>query len=157
MEYTYKLCLGTGTGMVCTRLMRALQRACETNLANLFKLSNEESCFLLSMLEESNGVTKVTIAHAIFQICQDKGMIDVVLQETPKVTGEFGLIAIFYLLRTFKDERLLALLDLYRHDKRYLVAYNATRARGEPTEKVVERFRKKRLKATWWQRWIGLK
>jgi hypothetical protein len=95
-------------------------------------------------LEKSETGTKVVIAYSIFQISRDEKMIDIVLAEIPKVSNEFVLIDLLHLLPGFQDSRVQAMLDKFRYDKRYLVAYNATMAMGLPTEKVVEAFRNKR-------------
>lgn len=96
---------------------------------------------LYSFLDKSNKGMKVTIAHSIFQICQDPKMIDIVLEEVPKTTNQYQLINILYMLPAFEDERVTALLTELCEHKEYLVAYNATRAMGLPTEAVVTNFR----------------
>jgi hypothetical protein len=96
---------------------------------------------LYKLLTKSTKNIKVTIAHSIFQICQDKKMVDIVLEETPKVTNWYDLIDILYMLPDFKDERVTTMLNNFRNHKDYLVAYNATRALGLSTDEVVEKFR----------------
>lgn len=98
---------------------------------------------------------KVTIAHSIFQICQDPKMIEVVLEEVPKTTNQYELIDILYFLPAFKDERVTALLNSLRDHKKYLVAYNATRAMGFPTDEVVKKFRNKEVRKSFWKRLFG--
>jgi hypothetical protein len=96
---------------------------------------------LYSLLNKSHKGMKVTIANSIFQICRDPKMIDIVLDEIPGVINQYEIIDIIYLLPTFKDERITALLREFRNHQEYLVAYNATRALGLPTEEIVEKFR----------------
>jgi peptidoglycan hydrolase-like protein with peptidoglycan-binding domain len=96
-------------------------------------------------------------------------MIDIVLDETPKINNQYELIAILYFLPDFKDERLIKILDNLRSDKEYLIAYNATRVLGLSTDEVVQKFRniEKGKKVTapnstlpkagrsWWQKLFG--
>lgn len=98
---------------------------------------------LYKLLEKSNGVMKVTIAHSIFQISQDEKMKEIVLETMPKITNEVELIDVLYYLPDFKDNRVTDLHHTYRDHKDYLVAYNATRYLGLPTEEVIEKFRNK--------------
>ncbi|MEP6795275.1 MAG: hypothetical protein ABJB16_13175 [Saprospiraceae bacterium] len=99
---------------------------------------------LYKLLDKGEKKIKVTIAHSIFQICQDQKMIDIVLEETTKTTHWSDLIDILYLLPAFQDERVMTMLNDFRHHKEYLVAYNATRALGLPTDEVVEKFKVKK-------------
>jgi hypothetical protein len=92
---------------------------------------------------------KVTIAHSIFQIVQDEKMIEIVLVTMPRITNEFELIDVLYYLQDFKDERITALHHSYRDHKDYLVAYNATRYLGLPTDEVVQKFRNKKQRSLW--------
>ena len=96
---------------------------------------------LYELLEGIKKSMKVTIAHSIFKICGDNKMIDIVLDETPKITNQYELIAILYFLPDFKDERLIKTLDNLRSNKEYLIAYNATRVLGLSTDEVVQKFR----------------
>jgi hypothetical protein len=98
---------------------------------------------LYDLLAKSKGPMKVTIAHSIFQICQDNKMIEIVLETMPRITNQYELINVLYYLPDFKDKRITELHDNYRNHKEYLVAYNATRYLGLPTNEVVEKFREK--------------
>lgn len=98
---------------------------------------------LYDLLEKSEKGMKISIAHSIFQISDNKEMIDVVLIEMPKLKHWTEIIHILYLLPTFKDKRTDSMLNDYREHKDYLVAYNATQAMGISTEYVVEKFRDK--------------
>lgn len=89
------------------------------------------------------GKIKIPIAYSIYQICGDAKMIDLVIQEMPKITNQYELIDILYLLPGFNNERIKKLLNEFRNHKEYLVVYNATRALGLPTDEVVEKFRKR--------------
>jgi hypothetical protein len=110
---------------------------------------------LYFLFDKSNKGIKVTIAHSIFQICQDAKMIDVVLEEMPKITNQYELIGILYLLPTFHDERVTTLLKAFRDHKEYLVAYNATKVLGLPTEIIVEKFRNKDEPKGFWGKLFG--
>lgn len=99
---------------------------------------------LYDLLDKSKGSMKVTIAHSIFQICQDTKMIEIVLETMPRITNQFELIDVLYYLPDFKDNRVKELHHNYRNYKEYLVAYNATQSLGLPTDEVVEKFREKK-------------
>lgn len=98
---------------------------------------------LYNLLQKSKKGMKVSIAHSIFQISEDKEMIDIVLSEMPKLKHWTAIIHILYLLPKFKDKKIDNMLNSYREHKNYLVAYNATQAMGLPTKEVVEKFRNK--------------
>lgn len=96
---------------------------------------------LYELLKDSNGPMKVTIAHSIFQICQDAQMIDIVLHTMPVITNPFELIDILYYLPDFNNKSITELHHSYCNHTDYLVAYNATQSLGLPTDEVIERFR----------------
>lgn len=106
---------------------------------------------LYALLVKSTKQVKVSIAHSIFQICADNKMIDVVLEEAHQIIDPYELISILYMLPSFKDERVNLMLNNFRAHKDYLVAYNATRHLGLPTDEVVEKFSKPKAKRKWWQ------
>jgi hypothetical protein len=110
---------------------------------------------LYTLLTQSKGCMKVIIAHSIFQINRDVGMIDTVLETMPEITNEFELIHTLYYLSDFEDKRTLELLDSYRYYKDYLVAYNAARYLGLPTEEVVNEFRDNEQRGSFWNRLLG--
>ena len=110
---------------------------------------------LNQLLDKSKNAMRVTIAHAIFQICHDTKMIEIVLETMPKITNEFELIDVLYYLPNFKDKRITELHHSYRNHKDYLVAYNATRYLGLPTDEVVEKFRNKKKQRSILDRLIG--
>lgn len=110
---------------------------------------------LYKLLYKSKGVMRVKIAHSIFKISQDSKMIDLVLEAMPKITGEYELIDVLYYLPGFKEERITDLHHCYTSHKEYLVAYNATRYLGLPTDEVVERFRKKKKQSSIWDKLFG--
>jgi len=97
---------------------------------------------LYQLLTQTDNLFKVTVAYAIYQVCKDEKMIDVILAETASISNWQELVDIMYILAGFKDERVQSLLNSYRQHSDYLVAYNATRAMGLPTDEVVTRFRK---------------
>lgn len=103
---------------------------------------------LYALLEKSRQDVKVNVAYSIYQINQDKTMIEVILAEFPRITSEYTLTEVLHLLPLFRDPRVTELLHTYRRDKRYLVAYNAARALGESTDRVVAEFRHKK---SWWR------
>lgn len=98
---------------------------------------------LYELLSKSDKNIKVTIAHAIFQICSDPEMIEIVLKEVPKINDWYQMIDILYLLPDFKDSRITHLIEELAHHSEYLIAYNATRVLGRSTNDVVKRFRDK--------------
>ena len=110
---------------------------------------------LYELLDKSKGAMKVTIAHSIFQICQDTKMIEIVLETMPSITNQFELIDVLYYLPSFKDKRIIDLHHSYRNHKDYLVACNATRYLGLPTDEVVEKFRDKKNQRSIWDRLLG--
>jgi hypothetical protein len=110
---------------------------------------------LYDLLDKSKNSMKVTIAHSIFQICQDTKMIEIVLETMPKITNQYELIDVLYYLPDFKDKRITELHNNYRNHKEYLVAYNATRYLGLPTDEVVEKYREKKKQRSIWDRLIG--
>lgn len=110
---------------------------------------------LFKLLADSKGAMKVKIAHSIFQISRDDKMKEIVLETMPQITGEFELIDVLYYLPFFKDERITDLLHKYRNHKEYLVAYNATRYLGLPTDEVVEKFRNPEKPKSLWNRLFG--
>ena len=111
--------------------------------------SKEALSILYNLLKKSKGVMKVTIAHSIFQISQDEKMKEIVLETMPKITNEIELIDALYYLSGFKNQRITDLHHSYRNHKKYLVAYNATRYLGLPTDEVVQKFRDKKKKGFW--------
>ncbi len=110
---------------------------------------------LIKLLADSEGVMKVIIAHSIFQISKDERMKDIVLDIVPKITAKDGLIWVLHYLPTFNDKRITYLLHGFRYHKEYLVAYNATRCLGLPIEEVVEKFRIKEKRKSFWDRIFG--
>lgn len=98
---------------------------------------------LLKLLTDSKGAMRVKIANSVFQISKDDKMKDIVLETMPQITSEFELIDVLYYLASFNDKRITELLHSYRNHNKYLVAYNATRYLGLPTDKVVEKFKNK--------------
>lgn len=123
---------------------------------------------LYKILDQSGAYGKVITAHAIFNICQDQRMIDIVEKEMKNQWNSTQLIDIIYTLPDFANERTDKILhDLQEHEE-YLVAYNATRALKLPTDEVVEKFRQKNIAAktaikvtspekrrSWWQKLFG--
>jgi hypothetical protein len=110
---------------------------------------------LYDLLDKSKDAMKVTIAHSIFQICQDTKMIEIVLETMPRITNQYELINVLYYLPDFKDKRITEMHNNYRNHKEYLVAYNATRYLGLPTDEVVEKFREKKNHRSIWDRLTG--
>ena len=106
-------------------------------------------------VRKSQKSFKVTTAYSIFQICNDQEMIDLVLKELPKITSQYELIDVVYMLPAFKNEKITALLNNYRNHKEYLVAYNATRALGLSTDEVVNKARQQNEKKSFWKKLFG--
>ncbi len=110
---------------------------------------------LYDLLKKSKRSMKVTIAHSIFQICQDRKMIDIVLETMPRITNQFELIDVLYYMPDFKDNRVTELHNSYRNHKEYLVAYNATQSLGLPTKEVVKKIQEKKKQRSLWDRLRG--
>lgn len=91
------------------------------------------------LLAKASKGMKVTIAYAIFRSNGDPQMIRTVLDELPLVNNQYELIDLLYLLPGFNDPDITKALQDYQNDKEYLVAYNATRAQGLPTDDIVKR------------------
>jgi len=117
--------------------------------------SKDSLSTLQQLLEKSTGAMKIKIAHSIFQISQDEHMKEIVLKTMPTITNNFELIDVLYYLPNFKDDRITELHQAYRNHQDYLVAYNATRYLGLPTDEVVERFKKKDKSKRFWRRFFG--
>ncbi|WP_336516523.1 hypothetical protein [Pollutibacter soli] len=120
---------------------------------------------LYNLLYRASSYGKVITAHAIFNICKDEQMIDIVEREIKNQWNSTHLIDIIYTLPDFDNERTNKILHDLREHEEYLVAYNATRALQLPTEEIVERFRQKKIaankisqnspernKLSWWQK-----
>ena len=107
---------------------------------------------LYNLLDKGSKHIKITIAHSIFLINNDSRMIEIVLKETERLNNQYEIIDILYMLPDFKDSRVDKVLNDFRNHKEYLVAYNATRALGLSTDKVVEKFRS--MKETKKESWI---
>jgi hypothetical protein len=107
---------------------------------------------LYNLLDNSKKRFKVTTAYSKFQISEDQKMVDIILQELPKITDQYELIDVLYMLPAFKDEKITALLDNYRNHKVYLVAYNATIALGLSTVDVVKKARQQNKKKNFWKK-----
>jgi hypothetical protein len=95
-------------------------------------------------------------------------MIKLVLDEAAKIHHLSELIDVLYLMPDFKDEKVSDLLGRLHNHPEYLIAYNATRALGLPTDAVVQKFRSKAAErndssekrrtssAPWWKKILGL-
>lgn len=139
-----------------TELIKVLSLDDSWPIVGLGHIKSKDALPKLSdLLDRSNGSMKVTIAHSIFQICQDVRMIDIVLNTMPRITNQFELIQVLYYLRDFKDKRVEELHDKYRNHKEYLVAYNATQSLGLSTKEVVNKFRKNKMTRNLWARLLG--
>ncbi len=97
---------------------------------------------LKAILDDSKPALQAIIAHAIWKISEDPGIIPVIIAASQKITSWQELIDLVYLLPDFHDPRTDAMLSEYRNHPEYLVAYNATRASGLPTGEVVKRFQR---------------
>ena len=111
---------------------------------------------LYSLLEEADGSraagkNKVIIAHSIFQICSDKAMIPIVSRELAKIAGllhrshgwdEFDLIEILYMLPDFQDAGVNRQLSCFMESENCLIAYNAAKALGLPTDPIDLKFKR---------------
>ncbi len=139
-----------------TELIKAVSLRDDWPIVGLGHIKSKDALpTLIKLLADSKGVMRVKIAHSIFQISQDDKMKDIVLDTMPKITGEFELIDVLYYLPFFKDNKITDLLHSYRNHKKYLVAYNATRYLGLPTDEVVEKFRNKEKPKGFWAKLFG--
>jgi hypothetical protein len=126
-------------------LIKAVSLRDDWPIIGLGHIKSKESLpILYNLLNKSKGAMKVIIAHSIFQISQDEKMKDLVLEVMPKITNEFELIDVLYYLPDFKDKRITDLHHSYCNHHKYLVAYNATRYLGLPTDEVVKKFREEK-------------
>ncbi len=100
---------------------------------------------LYELLTKASDSYKVIIAHSIFQINKDEDMISISLKELSQSGkwSEFTLIDIIYLLPDFHNDKVNRYLSKLTKSNEYLVAYNAARVLGRPTEPIIKRFRKK--------------
>ncbi len=114
-------------------------------IIGLGHIKSEKSLEILyKLLSKSKTGIKVIIACSIYKICRDPEMIEIALEETPKITNWQELIDILYMLPDFKNERTDNMLNNFREHQDYLVAYNAARALGLSTDDVVSKFRNKK-------------
>lgn len=138
-------------------------------VAGLGHLRSQESLpKLYGLLSQGDPGFKIAVAHTIFLISGDRTVIRVVLEEAAKIHHLSELIDVLYLLPDFKDEKANDLLERLRNHPEYLIAYNATRALGLPTDTVVQKFRSKAAErnnnsekrqtssAPWWKKLLGL-
>lgn len=90
---------------------------------------------LYELLPKASASVKAQIATALWKICEDENMLQVVLDLTkPSLTSrlnpfyESNLIDIIYCLAQFPQPEARTRLEEFTVDKRYLVSYNAQRA-----------------------------
>ena len=98
---------------------------------------------LYELLENAKNGQKIVIAHSIFQINNDEKMCEIVLDELALAAqwSKHSIIDIIYLLKDFQNAEITQKLNEFYDSEKYLVAYNAARALGLPTEPIVEKFR----------------
>lgn len=86
---------------------------------------------LYSLLEklpvEHNG-TKISIAHAIYLICQDEKMIEIFLEEIPKQIYYVVLGSALRKCSIFQDDRIIQVLEKYSNHKDSSVYIGARQA-----------------------------
>lgn len=125
-----------------TELIKAVNPGDTWMIIGLGHIKSKDSLpVLYRLLPKTRKNIKVTIACSIYKICQDRNMIDIILEETPRIISSIDLIDILYLLPDIKDKRVTELLNNFRNHKEYLIAYNAARALGLPTDEVVSKFK----------------
>ena len=83
---------------------------------------------LHDLLAKSEKDVKVLIAYAIYQACQDDKMIDIVLDETPKLKGWYQLHDVLFLLIDFEDERVVKMLTEFKKHEDKEIANHAKQA-----------------------------
>ncbi len=80
-----------------------------------------------------HGFDKLSIAASIYEICKDKAMIDIAIEEFERFEKRIGIfrkeniMASFYYLSKFQNEKTNNLISKYLDHKNYLVSYNAKR------------------------------
>lgn len=125
-----------------TELIKAVNPGDTWMIIGLGHIKSKDSLpVLYKLLPKTRKNIKVTIACSIYKICQDRNMIDIILEETPRIISSIDLIDILYLLPDIKDKRVTEMLNNFRNHKEYLIAYNAARALGLPTDEVVTKFK----------------
>lgn len=103
--------------------------------------SKESLPRLYSLLDEGGPGFKIATAHSIFLINRDPSMIRIAIHETARIESLSELIDVIYLLPGFHDTKINKILEELRTHTEYLIAYNATRALGYPTDELVQKFR----------------
>ena len=105
--------------------------------------SHKSLDILYKLLNEAKSTGKVIIASSIYEIAKDEKMIDAALEASEPLTNWWDLIGVFYYLAKFNTQRTDDFIRKFFDHKEYLVAYNATRAMGLPTEPVVQKFKER--------------
>lgn len=83
---------------------------------------------LYSLLNKSEGQVRLVLAHSIFKINQDEAMLEVVLNQIPKIAHWSQLIDLCYMLPDFKDEKATRVLQALAKHPEFLVTYHAKKA-----------------------------
>ncbi|MFM6953376.1 MAG: hypothetical protein ACKOWL_00130 [Sphingobacteriaceae bacterium] len=90
--------------------------------------SQKASSKLYALIPQAQGITKITLAHALFLIKKDPLMAEIVVAEIEKINNWSQLIEVITMLPDFKDARLLAILESLKKHPDFLVSYHAKRA-----------------------------
>ena len=133
-------------GQVETALIHKLSQQSDDLLivTTLGYLKSHKSLDILyGLLNNAKSIAMVIIASSIYEIAKDEKMIAIALEACEPLTNWWDLTGVFYYLAKFKNQRTDDFIRKYFDHKEYLVAYNATRAMGLPTDPVVKKFREK--------------
>ena len=86
---------------------------------------------LYGLLKESNEeMFRIIIASSIFQIAQDRDMIEIAKSSFEKLEDKYQIIASFYYLISFQDSGISSLINGFTNNSDHLIANNAKRALG---------------------------
>lgn len=72
-------------------------------------------------------IETLSIACAIYEIDNDESMIDLAIKNFEKITDNYTIMASFYYLFKFNNDRLDNIIKKFLNHKDYLVSYNAKR------------------------------
>jgi hypothetical protein len=85
------------------------------------------------LIKCKHGFDKLSIATSIYEICQDKDMIPIAINEFTRFEKRIrifrneNIMAAFYFLSRFDDEQTKNLIGKYIDHENYLISYNAKR------------------------------
>jgi hypothetical protein len=116
-------------------------------IIGLGHIRSEESLpGLYELLKAAAEDFKVIVARSIYLINRDENMIPLVLDELSRAERweKFKLIDILWMLPAFRSAEIDRCLNGFVNSGKYLVAYNAARTLGRPTEPIVNKFKERK-------------